>query len=221
MPTNSVEQCALLDRQRETEERLGREAPGSEWQESAEAQRSDLHDVRRCLSGEGEAYRRLVDRHQQRVSAIMWRFSRDPDTHEDLVQDAFVEAYQSLATYRAEAPFGHWLARIATRVGYRHWKRERQEGTIKTVPLAEWDAALEHPADDVEPAVAAELLHGLLAQLPRRDRLVLTLRYVEEHSVERTAELTGWSKTMVKVQAWRARSKLKKLLEQATQGADR
>jgi len=192
----------------------------SEERRGKEAEQSDLRDVRRCLSGDGEAYRRLVARHQQRISGIMWRFSRDPDTHEDLVQDVFVEAYQSLGTYGARAPFSHWLARIATRVGYRHWKRERREGTIETVPLSEWDAVLEQPADDVGPAEAAELLHGLLAQLPPRDRLVLTLRYVEEHSVARTAELTGWSKAMVKVQAWRARSKLRKLFEKATKGTE-
>jgi RNA polymerase sigma-70 factor (ECF subfamily) len=186
----------------------------------SEAQQSDLHDIRRCLSGEGDAYRRLVERHQQRISGIMWRFSRDPDTHEDLVQDVFVEAYQSLATYRARAPFAHWIARIATRVGYRHWKRERREGTIETVPLAEWDGIAEEPAADAGPAEAAELLHRLLGQLPPRDRLVLTLRYVDEHSVEKTAELTGWSKTMVKVQAWRARGKLKKLFEKAAEGAE-
>ena len=193
----------------------------SKRRETSQVQEMDLDDIRRCLSGDGEAYRRLVERHQQRVSAIMWRFSRDTETHEDLVQDVFVEAYESLATYRARAPFSHWLARIATRVGYRHWKRERREGTIQTVPLTEWDAVLEQPADDVEPAEAAELLHRLLALLPPRDRLVLTLRYVEEHSVEKTAELTGWSKTMVKVQAWRARGKLRQLFEKATQGTDR
>ncbi len=204
-----------------TEEGRDSQVLPSKRRETSQAQETDLHDIRCCLSGDGEAYRRLVERHQQRVSAIMWRFSRDTETHEDLVQDVFVEAYESLATYRARAPFSHWLARIATRVGYRHWKRERREGTIQTVPLAEWDAVLEQPADDVEPAEAAELLHRLLALLPPRDRLVLTLRYVEEHSVEKTAELTGWSKTMVKVQAWRARGKLRKLFEKATPETDR
>lgn len=204
-----------------TPEGLANGARPSKRRETSPARERDLHDICCCLRGDGEAYRRLVERHQQRVSAIMWRFSRDMGTHEDLVQDVFVEAYESLATYRARAPFSHWLARIATRVGYRHWKRERREGTIQTVPLAEWDAVLEQPADDVEPAEAAEVLHLLLALLPPRDRLVLTLRYVEEHSVEKTAELTGWSKTMVKVQAWRARGKLRKLFEKATPGTDR
>lgn len=180
----------------------------------------DVQDIRRCLDGDGDAYRRLIERHQQRVSAMMWRFSRDPEIHEDLVQDVFVEAYQSLGRYRAEAPFEHWLARIATRVGYRHWKREKRERSIQTVPLEEWDGAPEDGPEQTNPAEAAELLRRLLGELPPRDRLVLTLRYVEDHSVERTAELTGWSKAMVKVQALRARRKLRTLFEKASQEAD-
>jgi RNA polymerase sigma-70 factor (ECF subfamily) len=59
---------------------------------------------------------------------------------------------------------------------------------------------------------AAEAVHETLAQLRPRDRLVLTLMYLEEHSVAEVADLTGWSETMVKVQAWRAKRKLRKLL---------
>ena len=56
-------------------------------------------------------------------------------------------------------------------------------------------------------------MHALLARLPPRDRLVLTLIYLDGCSVAEAAELTGWSQTMTKVQAHRARKKLKKLLE--------
>ena len=58
-------------------------------------------------------------------------------------------------------------------------------------------------------------MHRLLEQLPPRDRLVLTLRYLEECDVAATARRTGWSKTMVKVQTLRARNKLRQLIEQS------
>jgi RNA polymerase sigma-70 factor (ECF subfamily) len=60
---------------------------------------------------------------------------------------------------------------------------------------------------------AEEVLHRLLAGLPPRDRLVLTLIYLEGASVAQAAELTGWSRTMVKVQAHRARAKLRRLVD--------
>ncbi len=180
---------------------------------------ADFEDIRRCQSGDGEAYRRLVERHQQRVAAIMWRFSRDPDTHEDLVQDVFLEAYESLSGYRGKAPFSHWLARIATRVGYRHWKREKRERATAAAPLQEWHQVAEDSVAETSPQQAAEIVHRLLQQLPPRDRLVLTVRYLEGHTVEKTSELTGWSQTMVKVQTWRARKKLRRLLEKAREEA--
>ena len=50
-------------------------------------------------------------------------FSRQPAVAEEMVQDVFVEAYLSLRGFRGSAPFAHWLQKIATRVGYRYWKR--------------------------------------------------------------------------------------------------
>ncbi len=182
---------------------------------------ADLEDIRRCQNGDGEGYRRLVERYQQHVSAIMWRFSRDPDTHEDLVQEVFVEAYKQLPTYQAKAALAHWLARIATRVGYRYWKQQKRERALGTIPLQEWHQVPEESVNDMAPEDAAELVHRLLEQLPPRDRLVLTFRYLEGHSVEKTSELTGWSESMVKVQTWRARRKLRRLLEKAGKEAGR
>jgi RNA polymerase sigma-70 factor (ECF subfamily) len=176
----------------------------------------DSEDVRRCLGGDGDAYRRIIARHQSMVAAIMWRFSRDPSVHEELVQDVFVEAYESLPRYRGTGPLSHWLARIATRVGYAYWKRERRSRYVVSLSARDVETLADAPADEpVDYAEAAALIHRLLGALPPRDRLVLTLRYVDGLSVERTAEQTGWSKTMVKVQALRARGKLKALVEAA------
>ena len=128
-----------------------------------------------------------------------------------MVADVFVETYTSLRRYSGRAPFAHWLNTIATRVGYRFWKRRRQ--LVHEVPLQDWDAPAELESDPLEAAETGERLHLLLAQLPPRDRLVLTLMYLEELSVAQTAKQTGWSQSMVKVQAHRARNKLRILLE--------
>src|SRR5512146_2070442 len=85
----------------------------------SEAAASDVDDIRLARQGDSDAYRRLVERHQNQVARILWRFSRDRLVHEELVQDVFVEAYMSLGGYNGKAPFDHWLACIATRVGYR------------------------------------------------------------------------------------------------------
>jgi len=180
-----------------------------------ESATADREDIRLTQQGDPDAYRRLIERHQPHVAKVLWRFSRDRGVHEELVQDVFVEAYLSLNTFRGAAPLGHWLARIATRVGYRYWKERARQREAEPFELAEWDQV----ADDrdviehLDADQAASLLHGLLDRLPPRDRLVLMLRYLEGCDVAETARRTGWTKTMVKVQSLRARDKLKKLVE--------
>jgi RNA polymerase sigma-70 factor, ECF subfamily len=176
----------------------------------------DLADVRRTLDGDEDAFRALVERYQGHVASMMWRFTRDPGEHGELVQDVFVEVFQGLDRFRADAPFEHWLSRIATRTGYRYWKQRRRAHV--TVPIEEWHATAVARPEEMDPAEAAGLLHRLLAQLPPRDRLVLTLRYFDEMDVAAIARRTGWSETMVKVQTHRAKQKLRRLLEQLPEG---
>ena len=176
------------------------------------AQALDRADIGESLAGDPEAYRRLVERHQGRVSQILWRFSRDRRVHEELVQDAFVEAYLSLRGFRGTAPFSHWLARIATRVGYRYWKQTARQTETQDLTMEEWDRLADNQISRLQTRDVAALVHRLLGELPPRDRLVLTLRYLEECDVAETARRIGWTQTMVKVQTLRARKKLEKLL---------
>ena len=176
---------------------------------------ADMRDIRATLAGDGEAYGRIVRKHQNAIAQRMWRFTRDRNELAELVQDVFVQAYLGLRGFRGTAPLEHWLTRIATRVGYRFWKA-RSRRAERTVPLQDWDALVSEDRA-IEASEAAELLHELLAALPPRDRLVLTLLYLEELSVEQAAERTGWSRSMVKVQAFRARKKLRALLEKANE----
>ena len=142
----------------------------------------------------------------------MHRFANGPADLDELVHDAFVEAYFSLANYRGDAPFEHWLQRIATRVGYRRWKQNKKRNQAAPLPPDVVDRFSDRRITEVTAAEADEAISALLAKLSPRDRLVVTLLHVEGRTVEETAALTGWSKTMVKVQAFRARAKLKKLL---------
>jgi RNA polymerase sigma-70 factor (ECF subfamily) len=181
----------------------------------AQVSDADAQDIRAGLEGDGDAYARLVERYQAKVAGRMWRFTRDKGDHQELVQEVFVQAYLSLGTYRGEAPFEHWLSRIATTVGYKYWKRRSVERSRIQVPVEDLDRLVGEDPVELDPSQAAEMLHSLLDKLPPRDRLVLTLRYVEDRSVQETSMLTGWTNTMVKVQAWRARKKLRQLFEEA------
>lgn len=171
----------------------------------------DIQDIEQTLTGDGDAYGRLVARYQSEIGQWLWRFTRDRTIWEELVQSVFVEAYIHLARFRREAPFLHWLRKIATRVGYHHWQAQGRQRR-RNVQALVTDPPVSAPEQDIsEQQDEAAMLHSLLAQLPPRDRLVLTLLHIEERSVAETAQLVGWSQVMVKVQAFRARKKLRDL----------
>jgi RNA polymerase sigma-70 factor (ECF subfamily) len=128
-----------------------------------------------------------------------------------LVQDTFVEAYFSLKSYKAKAPFLHWLKKIATRTGYRFWKEQDKEKRF--LPLEDIDIAAKETQQEIEPEKASEILHALLGQLDRADRLVLTLMYFEDCTIKEIAERMGWTGAGTKMRAMRARRKLKKIAE--------
>lgn len=171
---------------------------------------SEQNDVVRSLEGDREAYARIVANYQTQVARHMRLFARDPAIVEQLVQDVFVDAYFSLSGFRGEGALSAWIGRIATRVGYRYWKRTRRSNEVARDDHW-WRELAEQDVDNLDPTAARQLVHSLLEQLPHRDRLVLVLMYVDGRSVDEAAQLAGWSKTMIKVQAFRARRKLRAL----------
>lgn len=174
----------------------------------------DWVDIKASLDGDDAAYAKIVERYQAQIFKQMWRFTRDPDVQQELVQEAFIEVYKSLKKFRREAPFLHWIRRIATRVGYRYWKYEARRKRLSEAMEQQSFLGL-HAPEEGEPSEAAEYLHRLLARLRPKDRLVLSLMYFEDLSTREIAEQMGWSENLVRVRAHRARQKLKKLLEQA------
>jgi len=174
----------------------------------------DWADIQASLGGDDDAFARLVRRYQPDIARYVRRFTRHNDSWEELVHEVFVEAYFGLRKFAGRAPLLHWLKRIATRTGYRHWQQRSRRARETTLA----GAAAELVADSdggVETRLAAELVHSLLAKLAPRDRLVMTLMYLEQCGVADIARLTGWSESMVKVQAHRARKRLRRICRQA------
>lgn len=168
---------------------------------------SDQTLIRGALSNDNDSYARLVERYEAAVAGVLWRFTRDRLELDELVQDTFVEAYFSLRRFRGDAPFFPWLRTIATRVGYKFWQRRQRERRRK--------ALLEEnpPVLVTETRDTAEYVYHVLGRLDPKDRLVLTLQYLEGCSTKEVAERMGWTFTVTRVRAFRARKKLRALLE--------
>lgn len=172
------------------------------------------------LGGDESAFEALIGRLYPRVARIAGRFFRQPDAIEEIAQDVFVRAFVNMKGYRAEMPLEHWVSRIAVNACYDQLRRKQRkpETAISQVAddPAEFLGRIADPACDRhywEREEARLCAEQLLAMLEPAERLVLTLMVLEELSVAEVARLTGWSSANVKVRAFRARSRLKKLVE--------
>ncbi len=171
--------------------------------------------IARVLEGDAASFEPLVKKYQPRVFAAARRYARWQCEVEDIVQEVFLKAFQRLRTYRGEAPFEHWLMRLAVRVCFdflRAHQRSR-ETSFTELDAGEtgWlESAAAAPVNDQDHADAArELVGRLLELLSPQARLVITLLEIEGRSVKEISRLTGWSIPCVKIRAFRARAELK------------
>jgi len=173
-------------------------------------QDEDADLVRAVIAGDDEAFAELVRRHKGAILRSAARFARNHAELEDLGQETFLRAYRDLRSFRGEAPFGHWLSRITVRVCYDALRNRRREE--KDVSLDALAAPVADPSTENGPSAqqARLILDRAMSRLKPEDRLVITLFELEDRSVREVAEMTGWSETLVKVRAFRARAALKR-----------
>lgn len=176
----------------------------------------------RVREQDDEAARALVERLYPLVIRIVRSHLPRRTQEEDLAQDVFAKLFSRLDQYadRAGIPFEHWVSRLAVRTCLDVLRAERRRPEWRWSDLSEDEAAWlefmlsdEAATPDTAAASAREVVEKLLAQLPPDDRLVLMLLDLEQRSVKEIAQLTGWSGALVKVRAFRARHKLRKLAE--------
>ena len=194
---------------------------------------TDEFDWRGCLERvrqrDEDAAAVLVERLYPLVIRIVRSHLPRRAAEEDLAQDVFVKMFTRLDQYQARpgTPFEHWVARLAVRTCLDALKAADRRPELRWGDLSEEQAAWldfmladQSATPDASAASAREVTEQLLSQLPPDDRLVISLIDLEEKTVREVSEMTGWSGTLVKVRAFRARRKLRKLA-QALSSQDR
>jgi RNA polymerase sigma-70 factor (ECF subfamily) len=153
--------------------------------------------------GDQTAFEALVKRYERRVFGLAGRFFRRPEEIEDVAQETFLTIWRKLDTYRARAPFEHWLTRVCLNCCYARFRKRRPDQTHDALP------EIATAGEDVGLRLDTE---RMLAALEPEDRFVLQLLHGEGWTVLEISEKLGWSRSKVKVRAHRARRKLRNLL---------
>jgi RNA polymerase sigma-70 factor, ECF subfamily len=184
---------------------------------SAGAEPGDSEIIAKVRAGDTAAFELLVARYQPRIFGVVRRYARREADVQDVVQEIFVKTFQKLDSFRGDAPFEHWLMRLAVRTCYDFLRQHQRNREHNMSDLGDGEHEPEilersssEPKETDRTIAARELVERVLSQLSPAARLVITLLEIEEHSVKEIAQLTGWSETLVKVRAFRARAEMKK-----------
>lgn len=182
----------------------------------------DAEIIDRVLQGDTDRFAELIARHRQHVLKIV-NGHVPADRVAEVAHDVFIRAYRSLSRFSGQAPFEHWLSRLAVRTCYDFWRASRRADvpvSALTKDQAGWlDRALaaesdEQFRDQAERRESLEVLDWALARLSAENRMVLTLVYLDGRSVREAADLLGWSIVNVKVRCHRARQALRTLFQE-------
>jgi len=170
------------------------------------------------------AARALVDHLYPLVIRIVRAHLPRRVAEEDLAQDIFLKMFARLEQYKGAVPFPHWVSRIAVTTCIDQLRAQKRRPEFRWADLSENEAdvldAVMTNENDVEAGdalAARELVHKLLGELKPDDRLVIQLLDLEQKTIAEISGLTGWSQSLVKVRAFRARRKLQKLFQELEQ----
>jgi RNA polymerase sigma factor (sigma-70 family) len=170
------------------------------------------------------AARALVDHLYPLVIRIVRAHLPRRVAEEDLAQDIFLKMFTRLEQYKGAVPFPHWVSRIAVTTCIDQLRAQKRRPEFRWADLSENEAdvldAVMTNENDVgagDALAARELVHKLLDQLKPDDRLVIQLLDLEQKTIAEISALTGWSQSLVKVRAFRARRKLQKLFQELEQ----
>ena len=181
---------------------------------------ADEDVVKRVLGGETALYEILMRRYNQRLYRVARSILRNDGDAEDVMQEAYVRAYEHLNQFAGEAKFSTWLTKIAVYEALGRLRRQGRTENLDSVLDSDRHVMARMTSDTRDPERQAYdhelriVLEGAIDSLPETYRLVFMLRAVEGMSVAETAGCLDIGVEAVKTRLHRARSLLRKDLQQ-------
>src|ERR1700690_162032 len=134
---------------------------------------TDERLIKIAIAGDDEAFTELVRRHKHKVFHIVARFARNNSELDDICQEIFIKIYQSLRKYRGDAPFEHWVSKIAVNSCYDALRKRQREGNEVPLETADFPTAAATP-EEIRGGDAWDILKPALAKLCPEDLMVIT-----------------------------------------------
>ncbi len=181
----------------------------------------ELELIRQAGQGDESAFEQLVIAYEKPVYNLCLRMCGDRDEAFDLSQDTFIKAWHAISMFQGDSKFQTWLMRIASNTCIDHLRKKKRKNVIPMTDLDREDEPLERQIADYEtdPAVLAEkaqdheAVREAMSRLPDQDRLILSMRAIEDMSYREIGEALELQPGTVKSRISRAREKIRRSLD--------
>lgn len=169
----------------------------------------DEEFIKRILNGDSNAYSYFVDKYKDVAYSIAYRVVHDAHDAEEIIQDAFVKAYQAIDTLKDKGKYSTWLYKIVYNVALSRCRKMKvQKDSIEEVESEMSIDQVYTQLNKIEKDDQKKFIQMSLDQLDESENIILTLFYLNENSVEEISNITGISKSNIKIKLHRARKKL-------------
>jgi RNA polymerase sigma-70 factor, ECF subfamily len=176
--------------------------------------------IKSIKKGDHTAFERLVDMYKDKVFHLAYRMLKDSYEAEDIAQEAFVRVYLNIEKYDEKYKFSTWIYRIATNLAIDRIRKKKADysldeevtGTDGLTLYAQIPSEEESPDRQVEFLETKDILEQHILQLPKKYRIAITLRYLEELSMKEISEIMDLPIATVKTRIHRGREALRKSL---------
>jgi RNA polymerase sigma factor (sigma-70 family) len=175
---------------------------------------NDTYYISKVLNGDKAAFSYLVNRYSEMVYSISYKFLKNEVNAEDMAQEVFISAYQSLAEFRGSSKFSTWLYRITYNKAVSKLRKSTREFSVSDEKnLENWGGSEFQISGAVDDEEKVRVLEKVIRQLPDDEQLLIMLHYYEEQSIDEISVIMRISVSNVKVKLFRIRKKMKEMIK--------
>jgi len=169
--------------------------------------------IDKVLLGDTNAFSYLIDKYKNMAFTIAIKIVKSTEDAEEVAQDSFLKAYQKLDTFKGESKFSTWLYSIIYRNAISKIRKKKiTVSDIDEFVIENYETHTDFQSDMIKNEEQSIYVKKIINSLPETDALLITLFYLNENTVDEIEEITGLTKTNIKVKLFRARKKLYKEL---------
>ena len=172
--------------------------------------KGDIFYIEQVLCGKINAFSYIVDKHKDNAYNLAFRICGNHEEAEEIAQDAFVKAFRSLKNFKMKSRFGTWLYRIVYNTAV-SMVRSRKKGilSLEDFPAEIIDFLGENGSEDeAEKEYRNSLINFALQKITDEERGLISFYYFDEMTIEEISDITGISKSNIKVKLFRARQRM-------------